>query len=316
MPLDPSIARMLEEGRAARSVPVDEIPIDVMRAGYGQKYFERSLEPRNGIDVETIPLPEDAGRFSIAVYRPDKAAKPSPAVLYFHGGGFVLGDTHAYSRQSTHIAQHCRATVIFVDFRKAPEHPFPAALDDALLAAQWTLENADRLGIDPRRIGLMGDSAGGNLAINVALRLGESSQPFRFLCLLYPVTDFRHYFGRSPGFPSDHAFGTNFGLDHVLMKIFGQKYLVDEELSEDPRASPLLAPRLSSLPRTAIFTAENDILRDQGHAFAERLEREGVPVTYRCMPSLIHNFMGHAAVSKAAEAAFWDVCETVRQTIA
>jgi len=316
MPLDPSIARMLEEGRAARTVPADEIPVDVMRAGYSQKYFERSIAPPDGIHVETVALPEDSGRFSVTIYRPDDAIEPLPALLYFHGGGFVLGDTRAYSRQSMHIARHCGAAVIFVDFRRAPEHPFPAALDDALLATQWTLESTDRLRIDPQRISLMGDSAGGNLAVNVALRLGGSRQSFRFLCLLYPVTDFRPYFGRSPGFPSDHAFGTDFGLDHALMTVFGRKYLVDEALAEDPRASPLLAPQLSALPRTAIFTAENDILRDQGHAFAERLEREGVPVAYRCMPHLIHNFMGHAAVSKAAKDAFWDVCETVKQNIA
>jgi len=316
MPLDPSIARMLEEGRAARAVPVDEIPVDVMRNGYSQKYFERSMEPPDGIHVETVALPEGEGRFSVTIYRPAKGNEPLPALLYFHGGGFVLGDTRAYSRQSMHIAQRCGAAVIFVDYRRAPEHPFPAALDDALLAAQWTIDHGASLGLDPRRISLMGDSAGGNLAVNVALLFGESRQPFRFLCLLYPVTDFRHYFGRSLGFPSDHAFGTDFGLDHVLMKAFGRKYLPDDALSEDPRVSPLLAPRLSALPKTAIFTAENDILRDQGHAFAERLGGEGVPVAYRCVPSLIHNFMGHAAVSEAARDTFWDVCDTVRQNIA
>jgi acetyl esterase len=315
MPLDPSIVRMLEEGRASRSVPVDEIPIEIMRNGYSLKYHERSMEPPDGIHIETLSLPEGEDRFSITIYRPEDAIGLLPVLLYFHGGGFVLGDTHAYSRQSMHIARHCRAALVFVDFRRAPEHPFPAALDDALSAARWTFDHAARCGFDPQRISLMGDSAGGNLAVNVALQPGEGNAPFRSLCLLYPVTDLRHYFGRSPGFPSDHAFGTNFGLDHALMKVFGQKYLVDEALSEDPRASPLLAPRLSALPRTAVFTAENDILRDQGHAFAERLEREGVPVTYRCMPSLIHNFMGHAALSKAAEAAFWEVCETVRQNL-
>ncbi|MBB3021089.1 acetyl esterase [Microvirga lupini] len=315
MKLDPSIARMLEEGRAARTVPVNEIPVDVMRAGYSQKYFERSLEPSGGVHAETMTLPEGNGRFSISIYRPNDGLKPLPALLYFHGGGFVLGDTQAYSRQSMNIARHCKAAVIFVDFRRAPEHPFPAALDDALLAARWTLENAASLGLDPKRISLMGDSAGGNLAINVALHFGASRQPFHFLCLLYPVTDFRHYLDRSPGFPSDHAFGTGFGLDHALMKLFGEKYLADPALAEDPRVSPLLATRVSDLPKTAIFTAENDILRDQGNAFAERLERDGVPVAYRCMPSLIHNFMGHAAVSQAAEGAFWEVCETVKQNV-
>jgi acetyl esterase len=314
MPVDPEIVEMLAASRAAKPVPIDGIPLDEVRNGYRLKYAERSLEPSEEVSWEDIHTGSAHRQVALRIYRPADKPRPMPAIIYLHGGGFVLGDTAAYHRQSGRIASLCRAAVIFVEYRLAPEHPFPAAYDDAIAAARYVLENRDELGLDTDRIMLMGDSAGANLALGTAMALGGGAS-LRHLCLLYPVVDFRPYVGSSLRDASDTEFEKGFGLDFDTMRFFGRHYLGCTTNADDPRVSPLLSQRLDMLPPTAIFAAGNDVLRDQGRRFTERLKREGGVVNYVLFDTLIHNFMGHAAVSRQSDLAFQAVCHQVIEVL-
>lgn len=309
MMVDPDILAMLEAGRMANPPPLEMIPLAEFRDGYRRKYFERSVTVPGEVVEEEVDIASSPSA-RLRIFRPAGLKRPAPAIVYLHGGGFVLGDAHAYARQSARIASLCGAVVFFVDYRLAPEHPFPAAVDDALAGADYVVDRSDFLGIDRERIALMGDSAGGNLAIATALHL-RRRLAFRLLCLLYPVVDFRPYVAGGRKYPSDEAFGSGFGLDFVLMQFFARHYFGGVAKANDPRLSPIVAKHLGALPETCVFAAGNDVLRDQGQRFADCVAAEGGRVSYTRFDSLIHNFMGHAVVSPAANAAFETVCARV-----
>ncbi|TKT69492.1 alpha/beta hydrolase [Aquamicrobium sp. LC103] len=317
MTIDPDIEAMLAAAAPRRVTPIREVSVKDMRAGYRTRYNERSVIPSEPTSQHRIEIGKGADAFAVVIYKPLGSAKPLPLIIYFHGGGFVLGDAEAYERQSRNIALACNCAVAFVDYRKAPECPFPAAVDDSVAAARWLLASASKLGLDAKRVTLMGDSAGGNLAINVARYFGaENRDLFRLLCLLYPVTDFRPYFGMTAASASDEEFALGKGLDFDHMCYFGEQYLVDGALADDPSASPIVATDLDVLPDTVIFAARNDVLRDQGCALADRLSAQGVSVEYRCFDAMIHNFMGHSAVSIKAKEAFNDVIRLLNERLA
>ena len=314
MAVDPEIVEMLAASRAARPLPIDQIPLEDVRAGYRLKYHERSFEVPDGISHEDIRVGSPAREIPLRIYRPAGMPTPSPAIVYFHGGGFVLGDAAAYHRQSARIASLCRAVIIFVDYSLAPEHPFPAAFDDAVMAVRHVLAHCEELGLARDRIMLMGDSAGANLSLGAATALaGEAS--LRRLCLLYPAVDFRPYVGASPRDASDIEFEKGFGLDFDTVRFFAENYLGDPANAADPRASPFLAKTTEGLPPTTVYAARNDVLFDQGRRFFERLRRDGVVVDYVLFDTLIHNFMGHAAVSRQSDMAFQAVCERTAQLL-
>ena len=316
MTIDPNIEAMLAAAAPRRLVPIRDVSVDDMRAGYRARYSERSIVPSETVSQRRVEIGEGADAFPVVIYRPAGSAEALPLVIYFHGGGFVLGDAEAYERQSCNLALACNCAVAFVDYRKAPECPFPAAVNDSVAATRWLLADMPGLGLDAKRVALMGDSAGGNLAINVARHFGaESRHLFRLLCLLYPVADFRPYFGTTAASASDEEFAVGKGLDFDHMRYFGERYLVDGARAGDPRASPIVATDLGVLPATAIFAARNDVLRDQGRAFADSLSDQGVAVEYRCFDAMIHNFMGHTAVSARAAEAFAEVAALVRRRL-
>ncbi|WP_151719745.1 alpha/beta hydrolase [Gemmobacter serpentinus] len=231
-----------------------------------------------------------------------------PVAIYFHGGGFVLGDADAYDNQSRQLAQQSGVDILFVDYRRAPEARFPCAVADAQAALGWLRENAGALGLDKGRIALCGDSAGANLAISAALAAGRAGQPVAATVLLYPVTDFRPFTPEGgPDYPSVAAYGDGFFLDTTLMRHFGQLYLRTPQDALDPLASPLLAPDLGLMPPHVVITAGHDPLRDQGHAFHLAAKAAGAASDYICQTGMIHNFMGQGGVSPGAAAAFGEV---------
>lgn len=259
-------------------------------------------------------IPGSQRGVSLQIYTPPRAAALAPGILYLHGGGFVLGDSEAYAKQSARIAIECGAVVAFFNYRLAPEHPFPAALDDTLMAADWLLANAASLGINRDRLALMGDSAGANLALATMLHW-QPEQRFRAACLLYPLVDARPYVGLAPMSDSDRAFAKGFYLEFAETQYFAGAYLQDPMAAKDPRVSPVLAADLSGLPPILFYAAEYDVLRDQGRAFAEQARAAGNDVRYRCFDGLIHNFMQHSGISKASDAAFLEVCRAVRDAL-
>lgn len=305
MPLDPQIRAMLDGLQPEFVDGAAAMTLDQSRALYRREYIEMSSGPAGVVPTLTLPLAGDGAR--LTVYRPEGSVGELPLILYLHGGGFVLGDTETYAKQSARIAETCRAMVAFLDYRLAPEHPFPAAVDDTIAAVEMLLREGSTLGADMRRFGLMGDSAGGNLAI-VALLHFRDTAPFRSATLLYPVADMRPYADLAPFSLSDEAYEAGYYLERAGMAWFSRCYCPDPATTLDPRVSPLLAEDLSGLPPIAIYTGEYDLLRDQGYAFAERLKAAGNAVSYRCFDGLIHNFMQQAGISQASDAAFRAVC--------
>lgn len=233
---------------------------------------------------------------------------PHPLLVFFHGGGFLLGDLETHDAVCRLLCVHSGAQILAVDYRLAPENPFPAAVEDARAALHWTYANASRLGADPDRIGVGGDSAGGNLATVVSQLAARHGGPAPVLQLLiYPVTDFtRHRRSRE-------LFGEGFFLTNAEMDWFRDNYLgVDAEHADDPRVSPLLAEDLSGLAPALIYTAGFDPLRDEGEDYARALAGAGTPVTVRRFPGFIHAFISTIGVHPAARDAVIEIAGATR----
>ncbi len=222
------------------------------------------------------------------VYWPRGSERRSSAVVYFHGGGWVIGSLATHDFLCTELAHRARSVVIAVDYRLAPEHAFPAAVDDALAAFRAVITAAGELGIDPGRVAVVGDSAGGNLAAVVAAEAAADEHPPAFQLLNYPVTDL------SREAASYAAFASGFFLTARSMRWFIDHYTPEPEMRTDPRASPLLRPKLEGLCPACVVVAGFDPLRDEGIAYAERLRDAGVNVQLVVEPSAVHGFLSTA----------------------
>jgi acetyl esterase/lipase len=252
---------------------------------------------RRGITVEPVGAVSEhrirvaGGEIRARVFTPHGSG-PRPAFVHFHGGGFVLGtiDSLFNEAKCARVCNGARCAVVTVEYRLAPEHRFPTAPDDCYAALLWTVENAARLGVDPERIAVGGESAGGNLAAVVALMARDRGGPRLSLQLLeVPVTDL----GDGAGdYPSVALFGEGYGLDRVAMDAYAESYLASPSDGSDPYSSPLHAPDLRGVAPAHVLTAEYDILRDSGEAYARRLADAGVETT-------LHRRLGHTHGSSA-----------------
>ncbi|MBV7255273.1 alpha/beta hydrolase [Pacificimonas sp. WHA3] len=306
-PLDPDIANMLDASAASVVDLTTSINLAEIRNAYRERYRSRSLARPPGIGSEDML----ADGVPIRVYTPQQAQGPLPLIVYLHGGGFVLGDVEAYDRQNAYLAHAANSILAFVDYRLAPEHPFPAAFHDVHTALDWIDANPARIGSSADRIYLAGDSAGGNLAVNAAL---TSPGRYKQLFLFYPWLDFRPYLG-GPSYDSVERFGEGYGLQTELMCWFSDQYCARPGMADDPRVSPILASGLDGLPPVYIAAPAYDPLKDAARAFAEALKRQSIPTTYREFDGLIHNFLGHAGVSETARCALDEISKTVRDRI-
>jgi acetyl esterase len=284
MPLDRQVALLLEQVARAGGTPMhlqtpDEARATmlVQTAGLGKP------EPVANIENRSVPGPEVD--IPIRVYTPT-ADGPLAALLFFHGGGWVIGSIDTHDNLCRSIANAAGCVVISVEYRLAPEHKFPAGDEDAYAATCWTAEHANRLGIDSNRIAVGGDSAGGNLAAVVSLMARDRRGPSLALqVLLYPITD------RDLDTPSYLRYADGHLLTRDGMAWFWNHYLPESVSPRHPYISPLQAKDLSSLPLALVITAECDPLCDEGNAYARRLEKAGVPVTLNCYPGMIHGFV-------------------------
>jgi acetyl esterase len=261
--------------------------------------------------VEQREIPGPAGPIGARLYTPDGASSPRPLVVYYHGGGHVIGDLDTHDQPCRFLAREAPAPVLAVDYRLGPEHPFPAAVDDALAAFNWAHAEAAALGTDPERIAVAGDSAGANLAAVVAQLAHAAGGPEpAFQVLVYPVTDYS--FKR----PSYTTFAEGFFLTREEMDWFRDNYFSDEADRTDPRASPILAEDLSGLPPAHVVTAGFDPLRDEGEEYAHRLTDAGVPTTLRREPDLVHGFINAVGVSPRAREAVGAIAAAIRAGVA
>jgi acetyl esterase len=312
MPLDPPVAAVLEM-LANSGTPMSMVNGTPQQARDGFRTMTVDIRDPATLaqvrSVEDATLPGPAGDLPIRTYFP--AAKgPVPTVLYFHGGGFVIGDLDTQDDHARLICRDVEAVVVSVDYRLAPEHPFPAGFEDCLAATHWVAEHIAELGGDLDRVAVSGDSAGGNLAAAVALTTTREGGPrLAAQLLLYPGVDFRE---DDQLHPSRIENGEGFFLTSEDMRWFRAHYLHDEADVTDPRASVLLAPDLTGLPPAVVGTGEYDPLRDEGEAYAKALESAGVKVVLRRYDGLIHGFFGMGTWSPASAAAATDLCEEFR----
>jgi acetyl esterase/lipase len=253
------------------------------------------LEPPIGELAATRDLvaPGPGGTIPLRLFDARDAREPGPAVVFFHGGGFVIGNIDTHASMCAEIARRLDLPVISVDYRLAPEHPWPAAPDDAEAAARWVAASGTTIGRAITSLVLCGDSAGATLALVTALALRDrpAAVPVALQFALYPGAD------RGRRYPSDDAFDDGYGLDRADMDFYEQSYAPDYE---DWRATPLAADQ-SGMPATLVVTAALDPLRDQGRAYAAKTIAAGVPTTYREVPGVIHGFLGfRRAIPSAA----------------
>jgi acetyl esterase len=258
-------------------------------------------------------VPGPAGEIPIRVYTP-AGDGPKPVIMYFHGGGWVIGDLDVCDNPVRRIANRTGAVVVSVDYRLAPEHTYPAAFDDCYAATAWVSEHAAELGGDPARIATCGDSAGGNLAAAVAIAARDrQGPPLAAQLLIYPVTDFNFTTG------SYEENGDGYLLTKGSMQWFWAHYLGAQDLGKDPFACPARADNLVGLPPTFIATAEFDPLRDEGEAYAATLRAAGVHVTAKRYDGMLHGFAwtlgatpSGAVLIDDLAAAFRDAAERAR----
>lgn len=245
------------------------------------------------------------------LYVPRHIETPSGLLVFFHGGGFVVGDLDTHDNSCRWLASRAPVRVLAVDYRLAPEHQFPAAIDDALGAFRWAAQHASELGADPDRIAVGGDSAGGNLAAGVArLAVAEGGPAPAFQLLLYPWLDL------SSKRESYRLFGQGFYLTEADLEWYGSHYLSAQADARDPRCSPLLADKLDGLPPAYIATAGFDPLRDEAEEYARRLQATGVPVALRRHPGLIHGFFNTVGVGAVGREAVLEAAGALRMGLA
>jgi acetyl esterase len=262
--------------------------------------------------VTDLELPGPGGAIAARFYEPPGIGiERRPLVVYFHGGGWVIGDLDTHDSACRFIAANAAVTVLSVGYRLAPEDPFPAAVEDCLAGFRWAVGQSERLGVDPARVALAGDSAGGNLAAATALLSRDEGGPAAAMqTLIYPVTD------ASDRHPSRDRFAAGFLLTGADMDSFEDRYLPPGVDRADPRVSVLLAPDLAGLPPTYVATAGFDPLRDEGEAYAGRLREAGVRVALRRHPGLIHSFANMTAISREARDAMLELCGALQLGLA
>jgi acetyl esterase len=262
--------------------------------------------------VRNLVADGPGGPIPLRVYRPAGVAASAalPGLMYFHGGGWVIGDLDTHDVLCRQLTAEAGITVVNVDYRLAPEHKFPAAADDAWAATRWTVAHASELGVDAGRLAVGGDSAGGNLAAVVALHARDAGAPnIKLQVLVYPVTDV----GSETRSYQDFAEG--YMLTRESMRWFTAHYLAAAGQANDWRVSPLRASSHAGLPPALVVTAGFDPLRDEGAAYAAKLQQAGVRVDYVCYGGMVHGFAGMGRLIETGNRAVSHIAATLRQTL-
>jgi acetyl esterase len=299
--LDPGIQKVLDGMNAIEGPPAHEVPIEQARAGHEQETAQLSGPGDEVAEVQELRVPGLGGVVPVRAYRPEGQGA-LPVIAYFHGGGWAVGSIDSFDAVCRALANASGAVVASVGYRLAPEHPFPAALEDCVAVTRWLGIEAHEFGADPTRLAVAGDSAGGNLAVGVARRLGDR---LKALALIYPVCD------AGLNTPSYRDFKERYGLTAAGMQRYWNLYLDGADgLQAD--ASPLRADDLAGLPPTYVLTSEFDVLRDEGEALVQQLREAGVDVTHRRFEGTIHGFWRWLAATDVTREAIAEVAGALR----
>jgi acetyl esterase len=290
MPLDPQARAVLDLRAAQGFPPPHQTTPEQARANLRARIVVPPGGPEPVAAVEERAVPGPDGPVPVRVYTPITGGLV-PALVFFHGGGWMIGDLDTHDGICRALANRAGCVVISVDYRRAPEHPFPAAPDDCYAATAWVAEHARSLGADAARLAVGGDSAGGNLAAAVALMARDrGGPPLRYQLLVYPVVE-RDFSTKSY---QENADG--YGLSRADMEWFWRQYLRADADAANPYAAPIKAASLAGLPPALVVTAGYDVLRDEAESFATRLAAAGVAVEVARYPTLIHGFFGMAGM--------------------
>jgi acetyl esterase len=308
VPLDPQVAAMRDERAVRGATPLYEMTLDQaraadladIRAGGG------AVEPVLEVVDRTFPGPD--GERPVRVYRPS-AERPLGTLVYFFGGGWTLGGIDTADGVCRALANAAGCLVVTPGYRLAPEHPFPAAVDDCAAAVSWVAEHAGELGADPARLAVGGDSAGGNLAAVVAQLAAERAMPLAAQLLVYPNTCYH------ADTDSLRANDDRWMFNRHSVDWYWRNYLADPADGRDPRVSPLLAPDVSGVAPALVITAEFDPLRDEGERYAHRLRAEGVPVELTRYDGMAHGFFTMSGVLADARRAVAQAAEFLRKSL-
>jgi acetyl esterase len=308
MPLRPEIQAQLARMAAAGTPPLQEQSVEQARGLHVEGAAALAGSPVQVAAAEDRTIPGPAGDLGVRVYTPH-GQPPFPIVVWFHGGGWVVGTLDSYDPVCRALAAAVPAVVVAVDYRLAPEHRYPAAVEDAYAATLWASRNAAGLGGAQQRLAVAGDSAGGNLAAVVALGARDRGGPaIGFQLLVYPITDH----GMDTASYRDSADG--YHLTAAGMRWYWEHYLGGAD-GAAPDASPLRAAFFGDLPPALVITAEYDPLRDEGEAYAARLQAAGVAAAASRYPGTVHGFFRWRAVTPAAEAAMQEAAAAVRTAL-
>ena len=303
--LHPQAQAWLDFLKARGVPPTHTLSVEDARRAYRDRRSVTQPAPPEMALIRELRAELAHGAVALRLYRPLGSAADAqlPVLVYFHGGGWTIGDLETHDTLCRELADGAGCAVVSVDYRLAPEHRFPGAVDDCIAATRWVRTNATDLGIDPARLAVGGDSAGGNLAAVVTIALRDSGDaPIAFQLLIYPATDMRCTA------PSHTSNGQGYGLTSDTIAYYHDHYIDDAAHDLDWRASPLLHPDLSRLPPALVLTAGFDPLRDEGLAYADALAAAGNATTCACFERQIHGFIlmgkvldeAHAAVALCA----------------
>lgn len=310
MPVDSRTRALLDMLNRIEAPRLHDQPLDIARHNYQKLMFAYRGEPPEGVQIEAVSLARrelEGGPLQARLYRPPGVEQP-PVLLWLHGGGWTLGDLAAYDVLCQKLAHGAGCAVLSLDYRLAPEHPFPAAVDDVWFALRWLVKQGRALGLDVTRLAVGGDSAGGNLAAVLAHFARDAGGPALCLQLLvYPATD------QDSTRLSHETYGEGYFLDRASIAWFHRNYLPAEADRLDWRASPLRAPRFEGLAPALIITAECDPLTDDACAYASRLREAEVAVEYSEYEGCIHGFFSMPRLLPAAQRAIDEACAALRE---
>jgi len=312
MPLDPQVKAILDQLAENPPPPMDQTTPEEARAFY--RAMGALTDPQDVPIGKTsdAAVPGPAGDIPVRIYKPVAAGGEAlPCLIYYHGGGFVIGDLETHDKLCRMLANESDCVVVAVDYRLAPEHKFPAAVEDAYAAARYVEENAEEFGVDPNRLAVGGDSAGGNLAAVVALMAKEKGAPtLRFQLLIYPTVS------GNEETPSVRENGEGYLLEKRTMDWFFAQYTDSPGQKDDPRLAPLRAGDLEGLPPAFVITAGYDPLRDEGLQYADKLRAAGVKTDYKNYDSMVHGFFTMAGILDLSKEAIAEAGDKLKTALA
>ena len=313
MPLDPVLASLLADPAADRSVVLD---VAALRVRF-QNDVEAMTPPaqRDPVaDVHDITVPGPAEPIPVRVYRPPSAKGPAPVIVWIHGGGWTIGGLDTGDPVARALCHRVGAVVVSVDYRLAPEHPWPAGLEDAAAVLRWVVDHPDEHGGDPHRVAVGGDSAGGNLSAVLAQHVRDTGPALAGQILVYPAVDLDG--DRNDQYPSMQQNASGYHLTPELVHWCVETYLPPGADLADPRISPVRCPDLTGLPPAVVAVAEFDPLRDQGVAYASALRAAGVPAVLHEGRGLIHGCFDRLGTVPASGKEFDRIAASVREILA